>query len=79
VDGNQAAKLVGQLHPRVIIPMHYGTPALSADLQSKLAPTTQFITAMRGKATVTTVKARDLTLSKETLPKKTTIYLMRYQ
>jgi len=79
VDGSQAAKIVSQLRPRVIIPMHYGTPALPADLQSKLAPATPFLTAMRGKATVTTVKARDLTLSKATLPKKTMIYLLRYQ
>lgn len=79
IDGDQAAAIAAQLHPRVIIPMHYGTPALSADLQSKLAPATAFVTAMRGKADVVSVKARDLTLSPATLPKKTTIYLLRYQ
>ncbi len=79
IDGSQAAAIVSQLHPRVIIPMHYGTPALSADLQSKLAPATAFVTAMRGKAGVVSVKARDLVLSRATLPKKPTIYLLRYQ
>ena len=50
VDGPQAAALVAQLKPRVIIPMHYGTPALNPDLKSKLAPATAFLAAMRGQA-----------------------------
>jgi L-ascorbate metabolism protein UlaG (beta-lactamase superfamily) len=79
VDGPQAAALVDQLHPRVIIPMHYGTPALNADLRSKLATPVAFLAAMKGKAQVVTVKARDLKLSPATLPKTPTIYLLRYQ
>ena len=79
VDGNQAAALVQQLHPRVIIPMHYGTPALPPSLRSKLAPASVFLLAMRGKATVVHLKARDLKLSPATLPKTPTIYLLRYQ
>jgi len=79
IDGNQAVKIVSQLHPRVIIPMHYSTPALNADLQKKLAPATVFLTAMRGKAAVVTIKARDFAISPATLPKKPTIYMLRYQ
>ena len=79
VDGAQAAALVAQLKPRVIIPMHYGTPALNPGLRSKLAPATAFLAAMQGQAQVVHVRARDLTLSPKTLPKTPTIYLLRYQ
>ena len=79
IDGKQAAAIVGQLRPRVIIPMHYGTPALNPDLQKKLAPAMGFVTAMRGKAAVITVKERDFTISPATLPRKPTIYLLRYE
>lgn len=79
VDGPQAAALAQQLHARVIIPMHYGTPALSADLRAKLAPPDAFLAAMKGKAKIVTVHERDLKLSPATLPKTTTVYVLRYQ
>ncbi len=79
VDGSQAAALVDQLHPRVIIPMHYRTQALAPQLKTKLAPADVFLLAMRGKAKVVHVSARDLKLSPATLPKTPTIYLLRYK
>ncbi len=79
VDGSQAAALVAQLHPRVIIPMHYRTQALTPALKTKLAPADVFLLAMRGKATVVHLSARDLSLSPATLPKTPTIYILRYQ
>lgn len=79
VDGTQAAALVEQLHPRVVIPMHYQTPALNTDLKSKLATADEFVAAMRGKADIVRVKTRDLKLSPATLPKRLTVYLLRYQ
>lgn len=79
VDGAQAAALVAQLKPRVIIPMHYRTQVLSADLRSKLATRDAFLSAMQGKAQVVTITARDLKLSPKTLPATPTIYLLRYQ
>lgn len=79
VDGAQAAALVAQLKPRVIIPMHYRTQVLSAALKSKLHTRDEFLSAMQGKAQVVTVKARDLKLSPKTLPKRPTIYLLPYQ
>lgn len=79
VDGAQAAALVDQLHPRVIIPMHYRTQALTPQLKTKLAPVDAFLTAMRGKANVVHADARDLQLSPATLPKTPTIYILRYQ
>lgn len=79
VDGAQAAALVDELHPRVILPMHYGTPALNPDLRSKLASPRAFLTAMQGRAMVVRVRGRDLKLSPRTLPATPTIYLLRYQ
>jgi len=79
IDGPQAAAIVGQLRPRVILPMHYRTAALNPDLRAKLAPPDAFLAAMRGKASVVHVSARDLKLSPRMLPKTPTIYLLRYQ
>lgn len=79
IDGPQAAAIVAQLHPRVILPMHYATPALNPDLRSKLAPPVGFLAAMKGHAAIVSVHSRDLTLSPKTLPKTPTIYLLRYE
>lgn len=79
IDGPQAAAIVRQLHPRVILPMHYGTPALAPDLRTKLAPPDSFIRAMQGQAKVVHLTSRDLRLSPQTLPKTPTIYLLRYE
>jgi len=79
LDGAQAAAIVGQLRPRVILPMHYWTAALNPDLRAKLAPPDAFLAAMRGRADVVRVSARDLKLSPQTLPKTPTIYLLRYE
>jgi L-ascorbate metabolism protein UlaG (beta-lactamase superfamily) len=79
IDGAQAVAIVNQLHPRVIIPMHYQTPALNADLQGKLGPVTAFLEAIRGQAAIKTVAARDLKLSAATLPGRQTVYVLRYQ
>lgn len=79
IDGPQAAAIVRQLHPRVILPMHYQTPALNPDLRTKLAPPDSFIKAMQRQANIVHVNARDLRLSPRTLPKTPTIYLLRYQ
>lgn len=77
----QAAAIVGQLHPRVILPMHYRTAALNPDLRAKLAPPDAFLARRlpRGKASVVRVSARDLSRSPRTLPKTPTIYLLRYE
>jgi hypothetical protein len=59
--------------------MHYRTAALNPDLRAKLAPPDAFLAAMKGRAAVVRVSARDLKLSPGTLPKTPTIYLLRYE
>ncbi|MDQ2732480.1 MAG: MBL fold metallo-hydrolase [Armatimonadota bacterium] len=79
VDGTQAAGLVKQLRPRVILPMHYGTPALNPDLREKLAPPAAFLAAMKAHAAVVHLSARSLKLSPGMLPATPTIYMLRYE
>ena len=79
INGTQAAAIVQQLHPRVILPMHYATPALNSDLREKLATNLAFLAAMKGHAAVVSIHSRDLSLSPKTLPKTPTIYLLRYE
>ncbi len=79
VDGPQAAALVAELHPRVILPMHDRTQALAPALRARLAPPAAFLSAMRGRAKVVYVRARDLKLSPSTLPRTPTVYILRYQ
>jgi len=45
IDGKQAAKIVGQIEPRVVIPMHYALPGLKV----KLAKVDDFLAVMGAK------------------------------
>lgn len=78
IDGAQAAQIVSELKPRVILPMHYSTPALNADLRGKLSTADAFLAAMQGKAKIVTVDGSDLNLTPKTLPKTPTVYLLKY-
>jgi L-ascorbate metabolism protein UlaG (beta-lactamase superfamily) len=79
IDGKQAVAIVEQLRPRVILPMHYRTPALNADLQSKLHPLDEFLSAMKGKAQVINPGSKSLSFTRSSLPAKPTIYVLKYQ
>jgi L-ascorbate metabolism protein UlaG (beta-lactamase superfamily) len=79
IDGPQAAAIVAQVHPRVVIPIHYSTPVLMPDLQSKLATEAPFVDAMKPDADIVYEKDRDLVLTPQTLPKRETVYVLRYQ
>lgn len=65
IDAKLAATVVGQIDPKIVIPMHYQTPALKADLAEKLAPVSVFLKEM-GKEGVTAVPK--LTVTKDKLP-----------
>jgi L-ascorbate metabolism protein UlaG (beta-lactamase superfamily) len=60
IDGKQAAKIVGQIEPRMVIPMHYALP----NLKVKLAKADDFLEALGIKGediqNKLTVKMRDL-------------------
>jgi L-ascorbate metabolism protein UlaG (beta-lactamase superfamily) len=79
IDAHQAIPIIDQLHPKVIIPMHYLTPALGPFLQNKLHPVDEFEKAIAGHADVQHLDARDLVLTPDGLPDKQTVYVMKYE
>lgn len=70
IDGKQAQKVVGQLKPRIVIPMHYKTPASN---NPNLGTPDEFL-----KGFECIQKADKLTISPKTLPKETTAYVLKY-
>jgi L-ascorbate metabolism protein UlaG (beta-lactamase superfamily) len=79
VSPSEAATLVQQIKPKIIIPMHYQTPALSQQLQSLLHPVTEFEAAMKPYAKIETITTRDLTIDPKHLPKGETVYVLKYE
>ena len=74
IDARTADKVVSSLNPRVVIPMHYKTPVMGSDFP--IAGVDEFL---QGKEDVVTVGKNSVTFKKETLPQKTTIYVLEYK
>ena len=69
IDGAQAKKVVQQLKPGYVIPMHYKTPALKINLDTA----DEFLKGYKH------VKRADkLQVSKDSLPKETTVVVLKY-
>ena len=69
IDAAQARKVVRQLNPRYVLPMHYKTPWLKV----KLAPVNDFLKGFKN------VKRMDkIQISKASLPKETTVVVLKY-
>jgi L-ascorbate metabolism protein UlaG (beta-lactamase superfamily) len=79
VDAREAAALIAEIKPRIVIPMHYQTPALNPDLRSKLHPVSEFLRVMAPIADEIDVTKRDLMIDPKHLPNKLTIYVIRYE
>lgn len=72
LSANQAAEVVAMLEPKLVIPMHYGTPDSALDL----APVEKFLTEMG----VTNVEPVDsLKISASALPETTQVVLLNYR
>lgn len=78
IDGKNAAQVVAQLNPKVVIPMHYKTPALSASLADVLSTADDFIAAIGSTAKVTQT-GQSLTLSSTKMPSERTVMVMSYK
>ncbi len=63
IDGHEAAKIVGQIEPKMVIPMHYQLPKLTVKIEDE----SKFLKAM-GKNSIEPVDK--LTLKASTLPKE---------
>lgn len=69
IDAAQAKQVVAQLKPKIVLPMHYKTPWLKV----KLDPVDKFLAGYKH------VKyAEKLVVSKASLPKETTIMVLKY-
>ncbi len=71
IDASQAAQVVRQLEPKVVIPMHYKTAAIKRELE----PVDRFLDEMGVKETESQPK---LSLTKTNLPISTQVYLLNY-
>lgn len=69
IDATQAAKIISEIDPSIIIPMHYQRPGLKFDL----APVSAFLKEM-GQETVTAQSK--LTISKAKLPEQKQIIVL---
>lgn len=67
-----AAKIVRQLEPKIVIPMHYKTPALKGDLE----PVEKFLKEVGAEGIQPQPK---LSINKSTLPLTTQVVLLDYQ
>jgi L-ascorbate metabolism protein UlaG (beta-lactamase superfamily) len=71
INAAKAAEVVRQLEPRVVIPMHYRTPALKRELE----PVDRFLKEIGAKQVNPLAK---LSLTKSTLPASTQVFLLDY-
>lgn len=78
IDGKGAAEVVGQLKPKIAIPMHYKTPNVSPSLANVLATADGFTTALGASAKVTQA-SQTITISSLKLPTELTVIVMSYK
>ena len=71
LNASMAVEVVRQLEPRVVIPMHYKTEALTQELE----PVERFLKEMGVEQVVSRPK---LTLSRTSLPVSTQVFLLEY-
>jgi L-ascorbate metabolism protein UlaG (beta-lactamase superfamily) len=71
IDAPVAAKVVRQLEPKVVIPMHYKTPALNRELE----PVERFLKETGIKQVDSRPK---LSFTKQSLPVSTQVFLLNY-
>jgi L-ascorbate metabolism protein UlaG (beta-lactamase superfamily) len=71
INASMAAELVRQLEPKVVVPMHYKTPALSRELE----PVEKFLKEIGVKEVTSQPK---LSLTRSNLPDSTQVFLLDY-
>jgi L-ascorbate metabolism protein UlaG (beta-lactamase superfamily) len=74
IDASTATKVVDSLNPKVVIPMHYKTVFLGDNFP--IAPVDEFL---KGKENVVKKGENSLSFTKDSLPEKTTIYVLEYK
>jgi len=77
LDGKGAADVIAQLNPKIVIPMHYKTPALGASLAGRLAELSVFTGAIGN--TPVTQSPQTITISSSKLPSTRTVMALNYK
>lgn len=73
IDGEQAARLVRDLSPAIVLPMHFGTPDCTIDLE----PVESFTRRFDG--TVRQIAERPVSITRESLPSSTEVWVLPYR
>ncbi|MFH2069294.1 MAG: MBL fold metallo-hydrolase [Candidatus Omnitrophota bacterium] len=71
INASDADKVIEHLRPRIVIPMHYKTPAISLPIE----PVDRFLA---NKPTVWKPESSELTITSEQLPTETTVVILKY-
>jgi len=74
IDAQVASQIVSALNPKVVIPMHYKTEVMGDNF-----PISGVDVFLEGKENVKKVGENTITFAKESLPEKTTIYVLDYR
>ncbi len=69
IDAKEAVEVVGQIEPKIVIPMHYQLPSLTI----KLAPVEEFLKEIGAEGVKPIPK---LTISKERLPEEREVVVL---
>jgi L-ascorbate metabolism protein UlaG (beta-lactamase superfamily) len=70
IDAQEASEVVGQLKPKIIIPMHYKTPAIDLPIEG----VERFLS---GKKNIE--RRKELEVRKEELPEEEKIIVLEYE
>lgn len=78
LDGKGAAEVIAQLKPKIVIPMHYATPALNPTIAQRLTDTGPLVAALGTSAKVTQAPQTVAIVSTQ-LPTELTVMVMSYK
>jgi L-ascorbate metabolism protein UlaG (beta-lactamase superfamily) len=73
IDGEQAVRLIGDIGPHIVFPMHYGTAEGAIPLDPVDGFTAQF------KGTVREISERPLEVSRDSIPAGTEVWVLPYK
>jgi L-ascorbate metabolism protein UlaG (beta-lactamase superfamily) len=74
IDAKTATETVSSLNPKVVIPMHYKMPFMGTNFP--IATVEDFL---KGKESVIKTGKSQVSFTKESLPTKTTVYVLEYR
>lgn len=74
IDAKEATKIIKQLNPSVVFPMHYKTAVMGPNF-----PISGIEPFLKGKKNINKVSRNSVILEKDSLPEKMTIYVLEYK